>query len=191
MADFWELEDSGEALPTNGSFESGGGDFDPIPAKTQVLAALKEIKWDEYEGKTFINGTWIVLAPAEYKGRMVFQKLHVRDADTKKRDKAKRMTAAIDANAGGKLIAAGGEPTNENMTRFLCNKPMMLMLQVWEFETDDGSKKRGNWVSAVAPKGAAKQQPTTTQPAAATQSVVQNGGFEIPGFSPEDDDVGF
>jgi hypothetical protein len=70
------------------------------------------------------------------------------------------MLAAIDANAGGQLVAAGKEPDNALLTKCLVNKPMLLKLQVWEVDATDGSgKKRGNWVSAVAPKQAGTSAP--------------------------------
>lgn len=174
---FWNLSDN-ETVENNGQFESGGGDIEPIPKNTDVLAAPEEAKWDEYDGNEYISVRWTVLAPKEYQNRKVFQKIRVYDADTKKSDKAKRMLAAIDTNAGGKLLKSGKAPTDESLTKCLVNKPMVLKLQVWEIETDDGSKKRGNWVSAVSPrKGGAKAEPKP-EPA-----PVQDDDF--------DDDVGF
>ena len=57
---------------------------------------------------------------------------------------------------------------------------MLGLLQVWEIEQDDGSVKKGNWVSAVSPRNGgspAKAPETTTEP------PVANTDF--------DDDVGF
>lgn len=170
--DFWDLEDKSESLPTNGTFDMGGGDFDPLPAKTQVLAALEELKWNDYEGEITIQGKWAVLAPDEYKNRKIFQKIRIEDSDTKKRDKAKRMLAAIDANAGGKLITFGRKPTNEDLALNLCNKPMMLLLGVWE-----QNDKRGNWVMQVAPKGTPKQPKPQRQE---SQSQGVDFGDDIP-----------
>lgn len=155
---FWDLSDNSNAADTGGEFEAGGGNMEPIPAGTTVLAAMEESKWDDYEGTQYISNTWTVLAPEEYKNRKVFQKLYVMGDDrakdpAKKADKAKRMLAAIDTNAGGKLLASGEMPTDDMLTRHLVNKPMMLRLEVWEIEKDDGSKASGNWVSAVAPRG--------------------------------------
>lgn len=142
--------------PVTGNFETGGGDMEPIPAKTQVLAAPDEAKWDsprEGDGPDFISIRWTILQPKEYENRKIFHKLRVNDDDAKKAEKAKRMLAAIDANAGGKLMAAGVEPTDQSLTASLVNKPMMLLLQVWEMDVN-GETKRGNWVSAVSPRGA-------------------------------------
>jgi hypothetical protein len=154
---FWNLSDNSNAAETGGQFETGGGDIEPIPSGTSVLAAPDEAKVDDYQGDSYISLRWCVLQPAEYANRKVFQKIRDWDGDSKKSDKAKRMLAAIDTNAGGKLMAAGKEPDDELLTVALVNRPMVLKLQVWEIETDDGSKKRGNWVSAVSPR-------TTTAP---------------------------
>lgn len=149
-------------MPQNGSFETGGGDIEPIPAKTQVLAAPDEVKWDSFgDEASYISIRWVVMAPKEYKNRKVFQKLRVQDNDQKKADKAKRMLAAIDQNAGGKLIAAGVQPDDASLTKNLVNCQMVLMLQVWELEIN-GEERKGNWISAVSPKK--NSTPSTAQP---------------------------
>src|SRR5690606_23555613 len=143
---FWNIE-----KPKDGNFETGGGDMEPIPKNTSVLAAPDEAKWDEHNGDRYISIRWAVMAPAEYKNRKIFHKLRVEDEDPKKQEKAKRMLAAIDANAGGKLMKAGEEPTDKSLTVALCNKPMVLKLQVWEMEIN-GEERSGNWISAVSPR---------------------------------------
>src|SRR5690606_38171870 len=94
--------------------------------------------------------------------RVVFQKLWVKDPEPnalkkgaekadQKRDKALRMLAAIDANAGGKLARKGTEPSDDELMLALANKPMVITVKTWEMDTKDG-KKEGNWVAAVSPK---------------------------------------
>lgn len=174
---FWNLSDTSDKLNTTGSFESGGGDIEPIPAKTQVKAAPDEAKWDEYQGEEYISVRWNVLAPAEYKGRKIFQKVKVLDADGKKADKAKKMLAAIAVNAGGGLLKVQGKPSDQDLQKHLLNKPMALLLQVWEIEDQQtGDKKRGNWISAVSPL---KKQEPVKQPE--PEPVVES----------DDDDIGF
>ena len=154
MSSFWNID-----APKDGKFETGGGDMTPIPSNTSVLAAPDEAKWDEYGGDRYISLRWAIMAPAEYKNRKLFQKIRVEDADPKKQEKAKRMLAAIDANAGGKLMAAGEEPTDKSLTVALCNKPMVLKLQVWSLVGDDGQEKTGNWISAVSPRQGSPAKP--------------------------------
>ncbi len=169
----------GFSEPVTGNFETGGGDMELIPAKTQVLAAPDEAKWDAPKdgGDSFVSIRWTVLQPKEYENRKVFHKLRVNDPDPKKAEKAKRMLAAIDANAGGKLMAAGVEPTDQSLTASLVNKPMMLLLQVWELEDENtGEKKRGNWVSAVSPRTAGGAQ----KPAQAPKPAADNFDDDIP-----------
>ena len=147
---FWNLSDN--TKPEGNTFDMGGGGI--IPANTSVLAACDEAKLDNYEGEDFINLRWTVLAPAEYANRKVFQKIRVFDTSPQKADKAKRMLTAIDANAGGKLMASGAEPTDAMLTKCLVNKPMVLKLQVWGI-----NEKSGNWVAAVAPRAAGQVAP--------------------------------
>ena len=167
MSDFWKLS-GGEDLTTeqtDGSFDAGGGKIEVIPEGTQVLAAIDEAKWDRTEdGDKFISLRWTVLQPEELLNRKVFQKLWVTDFDPTvlkkgedkaktKRDKAKRMLMAIDSNAGGKLAAKGGLPTDIDLTSSLTMKPMVIKTMVWQ-QTDRSTGKivEGNWVGAVAPK---------------------------------------
>jgi hypothetical protein len=166
---FWGLSDGEDASNTDGSFDAGGGTMLPIPSDTNVLAAIDEAKWSKNQkGDEFISLRWTVIAPEEYNNRKFFQKLWVSDFDPStaakgedkaiaKRDKAKRMLAAIDTNAGGKLLAKPIMPTDESMTLHLTNKPMIVKVMVWEM-TDrmTGDVARGNWVGAVSSKAAAK-----------------------------------
>ena len=149
---FWNLNDTTETIDTSGSFEAQTS-MEPIPAKTQVKAACDEAKWDTYDGDEYISLRWNILAPAEYKGRKVFQKVRVKESDAKKADKAKKMLGAIAVNAGGGLLKLQSEPTDQDLQKHLLNKPMALLLAVWEI--DD---KKGNWISAVSPlKSKAKE----------------------------------
>jgi len=157
---FWNLSDNNQASQTDGNFNAGGGDMEPIPANTQVKAAIDEVKWDEYQGESYISARWSVLAPEEFKNRKVFQKIKVNESDNKKADKAKRMLAAIAANAGGGLLKIQSQPTDQDLKQHLSMKPMALTLMVWEMERDDGTTATGNWVQQVAPLNAPlKQQP--------------------------------
>jgi hypothetical protein len=143
---FWTTE----ALASTGTVETGGGDMTPIPAKTQVKAAIDEAKRDAYEGDEYISLRWTVLAPAEFKNRKVFQKIRVNDPA--KAEKAKKMLGAIAVNAGGGLLKTAGEPTDSDLQKHLLNKPMALLLQVWKIKPDDGGDEiTGNWISSVSP----------------------------------------
>lgn len=158
---FFKLSDGSDAK-ADGSMDMGGS-IEPIPNNTNVLAAITETKIDEYQGDRYINNTWTVLKPDEYKNRKVFQKVHVFSSDSAKRDKAIKMLAAIDANCGGKLVKSGKEPTDQLLAQSLLNRPMVCNLQVWKITEDrDGNKldepKSGNWVSKVSPRKAAAEE---------------------------------
>lgn len=182
---FWDLSDGETAATTGTEYEIPSGNLDPIPDDSSVLALIDEAKWDQRDEAHYISLRWSVLAPDEYKNRKIFHKLWVMDDDpnakdakaaAKKRDKARRMLAAIDANAGGKLVQAGA-PTDESMTSALTNKPMVIKVMVWEMPDREkpGEMIRGNWIAAVAPrdkgvdvkppKPAAKPTPKAETPA--------------------------
>lgn len=196
---FWELSGGETAKTTDKEIEIGGGNLDPIPNNSDVLAIIDEAKWDEKQsGEKFISLRWSVMSPEDYKNRKVFQKLWVQDLDPNakdqekakaKRDKARRMLAVIDSNAGGKLMQTDDAPTNDSMTLHLCNKPMVIKCMVWDMATAEGGRMVGNWISAVKPKDSelsigSEAPPKTVQAAgsgaspAATQSSVDDD--EIP-----------
>lgn len=164
--DFWGLSEGGSATEnTTGSFDVGGGNMQPIPSGTNVLAAIDEAKWDASGRAKYISLRWSVLQPEEFENRKVFQKLWVSDPDPRgdigkaaaKRDKAKLMLAAIDSNAGGKLLAKPVMPTDEAMTLHLTNKPMIVEVMLWEMQDAmTGEMNRGNWVKRVESKATGK-----------------------------------
>lgn len=161
---FWDLSDGDSAAEgTTTEYEIPSGNLDPIPDGSSVLAMIDEAKWDEKNEADYISLRWTVLSPDEYKNRKVFQKLWVTDDDpgakdadkaAKKRDKAKRMLAAIDANAGGKLVKKGAMPTDDDLMSCLSNKPMIIKCMVWSVQSRENPDEtiEGNWISAVAPK---------------------------------------
>jgi len=160
---FWDLSDGGNAAESaSEEYEIPSGNLEPIPDGSSVLAMIDEAKWEEKNGAKYVSLRWSVLSPDEYKNRKVFQKLWVLDDDpsskdeakaAKKRDKARRMLAAIDANAGGKLTRKPGMPTDETLTQCLTNKPMVIKCMEWSIDDNEtGETIRGNWISAVAPK---------------------------------------
>ena len=153
---FWNLSDTSEKIDNTGNFESSNS-MEPIPAGTQVKAAIDEVKFDSWEGDEYISARWTVLAPAEYKNRKVFQKIRVMDADKKKADKAKKMLAAIAVNAGGGLLKVAS-PGDADLQKHLMMKPMALKLDVWEIKD-----KTGNWVMAVSPLKAKEPEPAPVQ----------------------------
>lgn len=173
------------AATATGEFSAGGGDFAPIPKDTRVLAMCDEAKISEFQGQSYINLKWSIAQPKEYKGRVIFQKIKCWEADASKRDKALRMLAAIDANAGGKLAASGAEPTDLSLQTSLTAKPMVLKLGVWDIEG-----KTGNWVQEVSkhqpkPGTAAPAPSPKPQPAPKPAAIPQSTGVDM------DDDIPF
>ncbi len=167
----------------------------PIPDNTLLRVMITEAKWkdaSEY-AERHISLRWDVL-DGEFKKRVVFQKVRVAENDANKRDKAIKMLAAIDANAGGKLMAAGTEPSDMDLMMNLCNKPMQIKVKEWRIKEErDGTpipeadQPCGNWVVAVS-DGKAQAAPVsevgsvqttvTTEQAAAQDKANDNAlGF--------------
>ena len=121
---FWDTSDGGTAADTGTEFEVPSGNLEPIPDGSSLLAMIEEAKWAIKDLAQVLEIRWSIVAPNEYKNRKIFQKLWVTDDDpnakdadkaAKKRDKARRMLAAIDTNAGGQLLKAG-QPTDETIS---------------------------------------------------------------------------
>lgn len=155
-----------EGINTNQStFEIGS--FDLIPKNTRVVATCEEAKNDSYDGENYINLKWRVNLPQEYANRVIFQKLKVYNPDRQKT--AREMLAAIAKNAGGRLFQAM-TASNEQMPsdaslQTLCNSPMVLQLDVWDYKG-----KTGNLVRSVAPYSQhSAPAPVVPQPAPAAQ----------------------
>jgi hypothetical protein len=151
MMSFWTTSEN-KAVETTGKFESGGG-MTVIPQNTTCLAMITEASIADYQGDEYVSLTWTVAKPDAYKNRKVFQKVRIFDADNKKADKAKQMLAAIDKNAGGKLLKSDKEPTNETLIHIM-QKPMLIKVMVWEM-----NDKTGNWVAAVSPRSVEEPVP--------------------------------
>jgi len=194
---FWDLSDGTDAAKTaETEYEIPSGNLDPIPDGSSVLALIDEAKWDTKDDASFISLRWSVLSPDEYKNRKVFHKLWVTDDDpnakdadkaAKKRDKARRMLAAIDANAGGQL-SKGGEPSDDELTSALCNKPMVIKCMEWSMPDRDqpGEFIRGNWIAAVAPSDKGIDvKPAKAKPASASLAGGSGGGADM------DDEIPF
>jgi hypothetical protein len=182
---FWKTS-AGESVAAlrNASFDAGGGSMDPIPDNTSAVALIDEAKWETREGLEYISLRWSVLAPKQYENRKIYQKLWVSDADPsakdadKKRDKALRMLAAIDTNAGGRLTRVDGKPDNVELSTALVSKPMMIKIMQWSIDDrQTGEKKTGNWIAAVSPKTSLEAAP---QPAPQRVVISSTDGMDIP-----------
>lgn len=162
MSGFWGLSDGSSAADTPKEYEVPSGNIEPIPNNSDVMALIDQAKWVTKEsGERLVELRWTIMAPESVKNRKVFHKLWVDSLDPNakdnakamtKRDKARRMLAAIDANAGSNLTRLGTEPTDEQMMIHLANVPMVIKLMVWSMKGSDGSDMMGNWISAVKPK---------------------------------------
>lgn len=157
---FWNLSD-GEAVTETATkeFDGGGGNMPPIPEGTSVLAMPDEAKWaEDRDNNEYLSIRWHVMKPDAYGNRKIFQKIWCTDGDPrakdpqKKRDKALKMLAAIDANAGGKLGRKAGKPSDDDLALALINKQMVLRLGEYSMDGDQGGKIEGNYIQAVGSK---------------------------------------
>lgn len=161
---FFNLSD-GKQVESTTEFDIGGGDFDPMPAGTQLVSMIEEAKWVNKEDfntkipEDMIELRWLVLE-GEYKSRKQFQKIRLKHEDSKKRDKAMKMLVAIDANCGGNLVAAGKEPTDMDLAQHLLMTPMVIMVQTVTEKNENGIEvPKANWVNKVSSLANGKPDP--------------------------------
>lgn len=190
---FWDLSD-GDAANENAKseYEIPGGNMDPIPNNSDVLAGIVAAKWAKKKDadERFIDIQWKVKSPQVFENRVVFQKLWVADLDPQakdnekavaKRDKARRMLATIDLNAKGRLMKSNDMPTDDELALALVDAEMVIKCMVWEI--DDRAKGEvitGNWISAIKGKDA---ELTIGEPMKKSESTGGGGldlGDEIP-----------
>jgi len=135
------------------------------------------------------------MAPEQFKNRKVFHKIWVTDFDPNakdeaaanlKRDKNRKMLAAIDANAGGRLTKSGDTPTSDMLAMHLRDKPMVIKCMVWSMKGNAGEMMEGNWVSAVSPS----DKPLHVGEATA-KAKPQNEGGSGHGGKLDDSDIPF
>lgn len=193
MSSFWATSDGEVIGGDSGEFDGGGGGMDVIPDGTALMAFIDEAKVETLEtGERYISLRWSAAKPTTYKNRKVFQKLWVfdlnprtadKDKAKKKRDKDKRMLAAIDQNAGGKLRESGTDPTTISLTSGVTNKFMMIKVFVWSMKNaQTGETMEGNWVGYVAPKSAYDAAAVEDEPVKVTKAAPKAASIddEIP-----------
>lgn len=161
---FWNTSTGESAITESKSFEiEGGGNLDPIPDGSHVLAMINTAKWETVRNgvEEFINIKWEILKPAAYENRKVFQKLWVDELDPgqkdkekaiAKKDKALRMFSTIDLNAGGRLSKLKGRPDDDDLAAALSSKMMVIGLRVWEMPGSNDETATGNWVYFIGDK---------------------------------------
>lgn len=165
MSNFWNLTD-GTTAGTGTEYTASAG-FELIPDNTQCLAVIEEAGWKIMGNDEWIALKWRIISPQEFTNRVMFQKVKVYGTETDKAkrnavaDKAKRMLAAIDANAGGNLRDLSAPPDDADLALCLSGKMMGIKVMQWTM-TVDGVAKSGNWIGAVAP---GKPQANPAQPA--------------------------
>lgn len=191
---FWSTSDGESAKTTGAEFDAGGGNMEPIPEGTTVLAMPDDAKWaNDRNDNEYLSIRWTVLKPETYLNRKIFQKLWVSDEKPNQKDPAKykdkqlKMLAAIDTNAGGKLLKIEGKPNDDQLALALTNKQMTLRLGVWAMEGDN-RPMTGNWIQAISDKAKPVSEPAPKSSGNGGSYAARGRG----GFADDlDDDVPF
>jgi len=145
--------------------------FDPLP-KGWYTSMLEEVSVDEYEGQKKIKIKARIVGEGFGKNRVLFLNLKAFEGDKIKdtaRDRAIQVLVKMYQLCKAKL--PNGEPDDRSLSQ-LVDKPMDLLLEIWELED---KSKSGNWLVNCAAKGEkaggsispAKATPAKGKPAAA------------------------
>ena len=132
----------------------------PIPHDTTVKAKISAISWATWEGTQYIQATWTVEAPAEYKERKVWQSFYLMEKDATRLEQTQEMLLGIDANCGGKIAASNPQDVGDITDALLGNligTTMLLKLVV--------TKAGRNFIAKVSPL--AKESAMPVNPIAA------------------------
>ena len=199
MSDFWGLSDGSSAIDTDENFELEGGNLEPIPEGSTVIAAIENVQWQrDRENNEFLDVKWRVAKPEAFANRIVYQKLWVTNSDPrakddvaakKKQDNARRLLSRIDAEAGGKLARKSGKPTDDELAIALQNKTMAIKVMVWAMKGSDGTDMRGNWIAAVMSKTKPVEITNAAHPKARAAKPAEASAGAT--FDDLDDDVPF
>ena len=190
---FWATSDGTIATTTGGSYEAPTGNSEPIPDGSSVKAVISSAQWKspkDNDSVEYVELEWTVVEPEDYANRKVWQKLWIDDFDPsvadpvkaqRKTDNHKRMLAAIDANAGGKLAKKAVRPTDHDLALALMQRPMIAKVKEWAI-----GDAKGNWIAAISPgkggevKIAAAAAPKKAAPAKSSAFVDDDLDSDIP-----------
>ena len=124
--------------------------FDPLP-RGWYLSMLESVEVDEYEGQKKVKIKARIVGEGQGKNRVLFLNLKCfagSDIKETARDRAIQVLVKMYNICKAKL--PNGEPDDASLSQ-LVDKPMELMLDVWELED---KSKSGNWLMNVEAKGA-------------------------------------
>ncbi len=185
MSNFW----ISELGPLSGdSSDAFAKTFRQVPDNTMALAKIKSMKNEAFGDSKYLNVSWM-LTDGEFKGQTIFQKLHVFDADPKRRHKALNMLMLM-----YKLFdlkpASNDAPTDQELKAFE-NKFAGIRVQ----ETAPNEKgKVYNWVSEVHPAQGfvCETGHTTVVTHTVNSALSRNSNSRVDGGMPGiDDDIPF
>ncbi len=175
---------NGETIEAISKFENSG--FQGIiPDWTQLICDIVSAKWamaDKRNNDHIVIDLYVVQT-GPYKGYTVKHKLHVKDYDDKKRDKALQMLMVYDTLCKGFLVKAdkaGKEMSDAILSNGLVGGEVSVTFAVWEVERDDGSKMEGNWIRAIGPKSKVDQA-KNKQIMEKAKKVAEENDFDVYG----------
>ncbi|TAK97503.1 MAG: hypothetical protein EPO08_21170 [Rhodospirillaceae bacterium] len=144
--------------------------FDPLP-KGWYTSMLEEVSVDEYENQKKIKIKARIVGEGFGKNRVLFLNLKAFEGDKIKdtaRDRAIQVLVKMYQICKAKL--PNGEPDDRSLSQ-LVDKPMDLLLDIWELED---KSKSGNWLVNCAAKGEKAGGTTTGKPVAKSKPAPQD-----------------
>lgn len=159
---FWKTSSGTEAT---GEVEEMS--FDPLP-KGWYTSMLEEVSVEEWEGQKKIKIKARIVGEGFGKNRVLFLNLKAFEGDGIKdtaRDRAIQVLVKMYQLCKAKL--PNGEPDDRSLSQ-LVDKPMDLLLEIWELED---KSKSGNWLVNCCAKGEKAGGVTAGKPAAKGKTV--------------------
>lgn len=113
-----------------------------VPGGTKAIAALEEIKWDEYQGTEKVKVRW-KLATTSFAKQVVFQNINLYDPDEGKAFRAANVLRRLFMLTGAPI--PDSKPTDADFAQMV-GKMAGISIEIWEIEG-----KSGNWISEIQP----------------------------------------
>lgn len=171
----WEEAENEEV---SGEYVQESNDFPSIPHETRVKVIIDKAVWENK--KNYKNNEKeencislrFDIEDGDFKGQKLFKKCFIESDNEDQQLKDWKLFSAVDINAGGKCRALKRKPTDDELSRFLINKSMVIIVGLM---VGKNGHKDNNYVLGISSGKSEKPTTKNTQKASTTTSKTNYG----------------
>lgn len=163
--DLWAESENDEV---SGEYvQQNNDDFPVIPHGERVKVIIDKALWESkvnyknQEKEEDCISLRFEIEDGEFKGQKLFKKCFIESAVEDQQNKDWNFFSAVDINAGGKCRALKRKPNNDELSRYLINKTMVIIVGLMKAKTS--KDKDNNYVMGVS-GGKGAQKPAQKTP---------------------------